>query len=150
MCGLLPKIQPLEKQISTYVVKSGKKNGGQLTSKHYYAGVAELAQALVLGTKICGFESHHLYHLCPKPKSRSRGKMRGRTQDAWHKRSNILQAADIEHCVKTRLQSCTKDSKPMVIEVLYTDLLFQLPLTITRSRGLSRYVACGERPLKTK
>ena len=31
------------------------------------------------------------------------------------------------------------------IVVLDMDLLFQLPLTITRSRGLSRYVACGKK-----
>ena len=41
--------------------------------------------------------------LCLKQTRRSLGKRRGRTQDAWHKRSNILQSADTEHCVKTRL-----------------------------------------------
>ena len=33
-----------------------------------------------------------------------------------------------------RTQSRTRDSKPMVIVVLYTDLTFQLPPTLTISR----------------
>ena len=54
-----------------------------------------------------------------------------------------------------RMQSRTRDYKPTVIVVLYTDLLFQLPPTLTSGAHDAdvldmRYVACGERPLKNK
>lgn len=42
MCGLSPKAQPSEKQISTYVVKSGMKNTRLADLKALYAWMMEL------------------------------------------------------------------------------------------------------------
>jgi hypothetical protein len=51
-----------------------------------------------------------------------------------------------------RMQSRTRDSKPKVIVVLYTDLLFQLPPTLTigsaaqvRGSDSIGYEVCGMR-----
>ena len=80
---------------------------GPLTSKRTYARMAELADAYDLGSYVnsCGFKSHFGHHYTRNKKV----VLGGRSEDAHP-------VDDVKPC------------GPFWVEVLYTDLLFQLPL----------------------